>query len=104
MGLTQYELGAAFPGVIRRTTERLSRARRHLGYCGLRKAVQMIVLDDRGITNWAAREQHPPDRLAAMGHAHGRGGTTCGRKPGYCTHSKHACRVHVVTPVTIRRT
>jgi hypothetical protein len=36
MGLTQYELGAAFPGVIRRTTERLSRARRHLGYCGLR--------------------------------------------------------------------
>ena len=31
----------------------------------------MIVLDDRGIINWAAWEQHPPDRLVAMGHGHG---------------------------------
>ena len=37
MGLTQYQLGMAFPGVIRRATERLSRARRRLGRCGLRQ-------------------------------------------------------------------
>jgi hypothetical protein len=102
MGLTRYELGTAFPGVIRRTTERLIRARRRLSCCGLRQ-VRMIVLDGRGITNWAAWEQHPPDRLVAVGHAHGRGGT-CGRKPGYFPRSKQACRVHVVTPATTRRT
>ena len=78
MGLIRYELGTAFPGVIRRTTERLSGARRRLGCCGLRQ-VRMIVLDDREIAIWAAWEQRPPDRLVAMGHAHGRGGTG-GRK------------------------
>ena len=79
MGLIRYELGTAFPGVIRRTTERLRRARGRLGCRGLRQ-VRMIVLDDREIANWAAWEQHPPDRLAATGHAHGRG-STGGRKP-----------------------
>ena len=51
MGLIRYELGRAFPGVIRRTTERLSRARRRLGCCGLRQ-VRMIVLALLGAANF----------------------------------------------------